>query len=183
MNLDKIDFEIIGILFNDARMPFKEVAQRLGIGTDTVFRRYRKLKEQGIILGSTIVLNSRACGFRGVIGTLLKVNSGTSVLAVRAELDKIRQIYYIGYMWGDYDFYFECYFRDPEEIFDLVRQLRRIKGILAIDPLIYSIEEWPLPGAFPVDFLAQKFGVQWKSGSPWMPTNPEEISPKKADSK
>jgi DNA-binding Lrp family transcriptional regulator len=180
--LDKIDYQIINLLFNDARTPFKTIAKILGIGTDTVIRRYGKLKEKGIILNSTVVLSSQACGFKGVCAFMIKIESGTSISAARAELYKIRQIYYIGHMWGDYDFYLELYFRDSKEIFDLVSELRNVKGVVAIDQLMYVIEEWPLPGAFPPDFLAQKFGVRWKSERVAMPINPNHIDPKEKNS-
>ncbi|PVX23458.1 MAG: transcriptional regulator, partial [Candidatus Bathyarchaeum sp.] len=57
--MDQTDYKIVRILCKDARTPFQRIAKTLGIGTDTVIRRYNKLKEDGVILGSTVVLNSK----------------------------------------------------------------------------------------------------------------------------
>ena len=44
-NIDDIDRAIINKLSLNGRMPFAEIADPLGVSTETIVRRYEKLKE------------------------------------------------------------------------------------------------------------------------------------------
>ena len=143
--MDEIDIEIIKILSKDARTPFKRIAKKLGIGTDTVFRRFKKLQRKGIILGSTVVLSSRACGYAGLCGVFIKLEGGANISSVQSKLAKIPQLGDTVQIWGDYDFYIDVYFRDFEDILTLVSRLMEIKEIVAMDPMIYVLQEWSFP--------------------------------------
>lgn len=146
--MDEIDYEIIKILCKDARTPFKTIGRMLGIGTDTVFRRFKKLKQEGIVQGSTIILSSQACGFQGLCGIYIRLRSGASVSGVKSKLLKIRQVNSIVQIYGEYDFYVEMYFRDFQEILTLISSLRKIKEIVIVDPMIYTSRDWSLPFLF-----------------------------------
>ncbi|PVX25918.1 MAG: hypothetical protein CW691_03140, partial [Candidatus Bathyarchaeum sp.] len=47
--MDKLDLKIIKKLMADSRTPFSKISSELGVSTDTVIRRYNKLKETGTI--------------------------------------------------------------------------------------------------------------------------------------
>jgi len=47
--IDKIDKKILKILQTDARIPIKEIANRVGMVPSAISERLRKLKEKGII--------------------------------------------------------------------------------------------------------------------------------------
>jgi Lrp/AsnC family transcriptional regulator for asnA, asnC and gidA len=135
----------IRILCKDARTPFSKIGRILGVGTDTVFRRFNKLKQEGKVLGSTVILSSKVIGIKGWCGFLIKVKQGASVLIIREELTKQTQIYFLTRIMGDFDFYLEVGFRDFEELGDFVASLRKIKEILVIDPMMHASHAWPLP--------------------------------------
>ena len=143
--MDEIDIEIIKILCKDARTPFKRIGKMLGVGTDTVFRRFKKLQEDGIITGSTVILSSKACGIEGLCGLFIKVKSGSSLTGVRDKIVLASQIIFAHPEWGEYDFYVDVYFRDYSEIVALIENLRKIKEIVAIDPIIYTQQDWSMP--------------------------------------
>jgi DNA-binding Lrp family transcriptional regulator len=63
MKLDEIDLEILEILKKDARTSFREIARRLEVSPDTVSNRYGRLSEQGIIIGSTVVIDPSRIGY------------------------------------------------------------------------------------------------------------------------
>ena len=48
-----LTLEILSILSKDARTPFVKIAKKLGIGEDSVFRRFKKLQDDGVILFTT----------------------------------------------------------------------------------------------------------------------------------
>jgi len=63
MKLDEIDLTILEILKEDARTSFREIARKLGVSPDTISNRYEKLIEQGVIIGSTVVIDPSKIGY------------------------------------------------------------------------------------------------------------------------
>ncbi len=57
--LDSIDVTVIRMLQEDARRPFKEIADACGVSPETIRNHYSSLKERGIIRGSTIIIDHR----------------------------------------------------------------------------------------------------------------------------
>ncbi|MFC4990406.1 AsnC family transcriptional regulator [Saliphagus infecundisoli] len=52
--LDGTDMEILGLLAEDARRPFSEIAERVGLSGPAVSDRVDRLKEAGVINGFTV---------------------------------------------------------------------------------------------------------------------------------
>jgi len=63
MKLDEIDLAILEMLKKDARTSFREIARRLKVSPDTISNRYERLKEQGVIIGSTVIINPSKIGY------------------------------------------------------------------------------------------------------------------------
>ena len=143
--MDEIDREIIRILCKDARTSFRKIGRLLGIGTDTVFRRFKKLEQEGKISGSTVVLSSKKIGIKGWVGFFIKVKRGSSALVVKDRLTILPQVYGLVQLLGIYDFYLEMGFRDFEEVDAFVAGLRKIKEIEAIDLMLHASHDWPIP--------------------------------------
>lgn len=150
--MDEIDYEILKILCKNARVPFKRIAAQIGIATETVLRRFRKLQEDGVVLGSSVVLSSKACGFKELVGFSVKTKSGISITAVKDKLADIPQINAIWQGCGAYDFYAEAFLRDVSEMHEVLDNIRRIEGINAIAIMVYRQRDWPIP--FPISIPA-----------------------------
>lgn len=82
MELDEIDHRILEILTEDARTSFREIARRLKISPDTVSNRYEKLKENGVIITSTVVIDPSKIGYSFIarFGVDVKPAYSTQVL-------------------------------------------------------------------------------------------------------
>ncbi len=145
MKLDNTDVEIIRILCKDARTPFKRIGNMLGIGTETVFRRYRRLQKKGVISGSTVVLSSKAFDIMGLCGFFVKLKTGSSLSVIKDKIDTGDKYIFVMPKWGEYDFYIDFYFKDLKDIFDMFARFRSIKEIVAVDPMIYVLQEWSMP--------------------------------------
>ena len=50
--IDEIDKTILRMLQNDARIQFKEIADKCNVSTDTIKNRFTSLKKKGIIRGT-----------------------------------------------------------------------------------------------------------------------------------
>ncbi|MFN7990667.1 MAG: AsnC family transcriptional regulator [Candidatus Micrarchaeia archaeon] len=62
--MDEIDRKIIEILKEDASTPLSKIADMIGIPRPTVYLRFNKMKEEGIIKGFNIVLGRSSAGAR-----------------------------------------------------------------------------------------------------------------------
>ena len=143
--MDELDVEIVKILCKDARISFRKIGKTLGIATDTVFSRYKKLKQEGKIKGSIVVLSSKAIGIKGWCGFLVRVKEGYSPLIIKDKLKHLPQLYSLAQLSGDHDFYLEIGFREFEEVDIFVTRLTEIEEITTIDPIFYATHDWPLP--------------------------------------
>lgn len=60
--MDEIDRKIISILKEDAATPLSKIADMIGIPKPTVYLRFNKMKDEGIIRGFNIVLGKEFNG-------------------------------------------------------------------------------------------------------------------------
>jgi DNA-binding Lrp family transcriptional regulator len=146
--LDQTDYEIIRILSKNARVPFQKISKILGIGIDTVIRRYKKLEKEGVILGSTIIINSQACGIKGLLGLFLKVKNGVEISTVKEKLIKDFKFDLLNQEFGDYNFYAELYLITIQQTIKILNELREIKEFEKIDLMFYTRKDWPIPYIF-----------------------------------
>jgi Lrp/AsnC family transcriptional regulator for asnA, asnC and gidA len=93
-NLGEIDIKILRTLQKDIRAPFKEIARHCQVSTDTIKNRYSKMLENGVIKGSTIVINPKKLGqgnlviigvkvvqkFSGLVLNMIKKMNGVCVV-------------------------------------------------------------------------------------------------------
>jgi Lrp/AsnC family transcriptional regulator, regulator for asnA, asnC and gidA len=144
--LDKIDMELLKVLIKDARVSLKQASKTLGVSIDTVGRRIKRLEQEGVILGSTVVLNSKACGYQGVCAFYIKIKSGSSILNVAEKLIKIPAAIALFHLIGEYDFGINVYFKDYKDIISVVNQIRKIEETEVFDTVLYMSEDWEIPG-------------------------------------
>ena len=78
MGLDEIDERILKNLLVDARQSARQLALKLGISTETVLSRIKKLEKEKIIKGYTTVIDHEKIGY-----------SLTAIIEIMAKNDKI----------------------------------------------------------------------------------------------
>ena len=152
--MDELDCEIMMLLGDDARTPFKNIANKLGRDVETVRRRFRKLKRKGIILGSTVILSSSALGYSNLVGFYIKTKSGynPSVIANKILENPIFDIVFE--FSGLHNLYAESLVKNLEKIREMIEHLRKIDGIDTVDAIVYEQRDWPLP--YPISFSASR---------------------------
>jgi len=72
--MDEIDLAIIDRLTEDARTSFREIAKELEISPDTVINRYAALQKEGVIRGSTIVINPKKVGYQAMAAFMIDIS-------------------------------------------------------------------------------------------------------------
>jgi len=69
--MDDLDLKIIDQLTVDARMSFRKISRKLGVSADTVMNRYDAMRKNGVIRGSTIVLDPRKIGYHAMVAFMI----------------------------------------------------------------------------------------------------------------
>ena len=85
--MDKLDFEIIRRLIDNSRTPFSKISSELGVSTDTIIRRYNRLKETGAIK-PTINVNIFKIGYDVRVWYLITLMRQTDTSAMVEKITK-----------------------------------------------------------------------------------------------
>jgi Lrp/AsnC family transcriptional regulator for asnA, asnC and gidA len=137
--MDDIDWQIMDMLLRDARQPFSEIGKALGLGKDSIQRRVKKLRENGILGTPIIILDSKKCGFEGIIDFFIKSNSESEdVEECKNQLAKLPYILTIAKTLGDYNFYLSSFFRNLDDIKLIIKSIQKSACISSFDMAIYS---------------------------------------------
>ncbi len=65
---------IVDKLTKDARMSFRRIAESLHVSTDTIISRYTALQKEGVIRGSTIVINPKKIGYQAMAVFMINIS-------------------------------------------------------------------------------------------------------------
>lgn len=135
--MDEIDLSIIRKLTEDARVSYRKIARELGISQDTVINRYRKLLEEGVILGSTVVIDPKRIGYQGMAVFLIDA-SPSHIIATEATVDsslildrliKMRNIIVATKTVGNHDLLAICVIQGFEHLIKLREDIAKIPGV------------------------------------------------------
>ncbi len=143
--MDDLDARIIEELRKDARTPFSKIAKFLEIGTDTVFRRFKKLQAQGIVGNPTIILDSKMCGFEGLIDFLIKTKPGANTTKIQAQIANIENVFCTAKTLGDHDLYCSVFFRNFKNMTNIYEEIMKIDEIVTVETIIYVAQNWTIP--------------------------------------
>jgi Lrp/AsnC family leucine-responsive transcriptional regulator len=64
VDLDELDLRILTLLLRDGRTPASQLAEQIGLSRPAVADRIEKLERQGVIRGTTVVIDHQALGKR-----------------------------------------------------------------------------------------------------------------------
>ena len=126
--IDSLDRQILEIISQNARIPFKDVAAECGVSRAAIHQRVQRLIDLGVIIGT--------CTYVGI-----KLEKGSMYKNVVAELKKIPEIVECHFTTGPYTMLTKLYSRDNEHLMDLLNsKIQEIPGVTATETLI-SLEQ------------------------------------------
>ena len=97
LKLDGIDKKILKMLMENSRRPILEIAKNIGISGAAIHQRLRKLESQNLIIGSSIIVNTKVLGFTTMafIGIFLdKATNNKTVVNQLKEIPEILECHY-----------------------------------------------------------------------------------------
>ena len=135
--IDNLDKQILEIISQNARIPFKDVAAECGVSRAAIHQRVQRLIDLGVIIGSGYHVNPKStCTYVGI-----KLEKGSMYKSVVAELEKIPEIVECHFTTGPYTMLTKLYSTDNEHLMELLNsKIQEIPGVTATETLI-SLEQ------------------------------------------
>jgi len=89
VELDELDLRIVHLLLKDARTPAAQIAEQIGLSRPAVADRLDKLERQGVIRGTTAVIDPTALGRH--ITAFVSARSATMAPAAWKKFQELMQ--------------------------------------------------------------------------------------------
>ncbi len=134
-DLDEIDLRILGILRENARTPYVEIAQRVGLTDVAIIKRIKKLESRGVIKRYTVIVDPSKLGYRAVSITGINVEP-TRLFNVVQELRSKDYVKYLALTSGDHSLIAVIWARNRVELEMIHKDIEGINGVLKIYPAI-----------------------------------------------
>ncbi len=145
VKLDEVDEQILEKLAENGRAPFSKIAEAIGVTTDTVIRRYRKLTENGIIKVS-IQIDPTKLGYSVMMNVLIALTPSANAAATAETISKIPNVTALVKVAGDYDMHVFTLIRDAEQMITILNEIERARGVSRMEPSVELLShKYPAP--------------------------------------
>ena len=141
LKLDGIDKKILKMLMENSRRPILEIAKNIGISGAAIHQRLRKLESQNLIIGSSIIVNTKVLGFTTMAFIGIFLDKATSNKTVVNQLKEIPEILGCHYTTGDWSVLAKLICKDNEDLMEiLTKKIQTIQGVSRTETYI-SLEQ------------------------------------------
>ncbi|MDR0799200.1 MAG: Lrp/AsnC ligand binding domain-containing protein [Dysgonamonadaceae bacterium] len=135
--IDKLDRKILQIISQNARIPFKDVADVCGVSRAAIHQRVQKMIEMKVIVGSGYHMNPKSLDFNTCTYIGVKLERGSMYKDVVPELEKIPEVVECHFTTGPYTMLIKLYARDNEHFMELLNgRIQEIPGVISTETLI-----------------------------------------------
>ncbi len=122
MNLDETDVKVLKTLTEDARLSSRQVAKQCDISIGTVLSRIKRMEEEGIIKGYTVLLDQEKLGYELTVVTEITVSKGR-LLEMENEIARIPNVCCVYDLTGLSDAAIIAKFKSREELSKFTKRL------------------------------------------------------------
>ena len=134
--IDELDRSILRIITQNARIPFKDVADQCNVSRAAVHQRVQKMFDNGVILGSGYQVNPKLLGYNLCVYVGLTLDKGSMYKTVSAELEKIPEVLETHFTLGAYAMIVKLYAKDDKDLLHLLNdRIQEIPGVANTETL------------------------------------------------
>jgi Lrp/AsnC family leucine-responsive transcriptional regulator len=140
--MDAIDRRLIDLLRDNARLPYAELARKVGLSAPAVHERVGKLESSGVIRAyrAEVEPETLGLGLTAVIGIVQDSSGDTdSVLEALRERDEIESCYF---MAGEESFLCKARVKTIGDLERLIVELNRVKGVARTRTTVALSTKW-----------------------------------------
>jgi DNA-binding Lrp family transcriptional regulator len=118
--MDRIDYKIVRLLRNNARLSNRELAEKVGLAPSSCLVRVRQLRQSGVLTGFVAEVNPAALGvgLQALISVKLKRHFKPDVEAFREYALALPEVVRFYHVAGPIDFLLHVWTRDSSHLRD-----------------------------------------------------------------
>ena len=124
--MDELDDKILGILNEDARKSYREIARELNVSLTTVSNRIKKMEDEKIIERFIPLINQEKIGYDLTAVINVKISHG-KLIEVQEKISKDKHVSYVYDITGEWDSLIIAHFKDRRDLNGF------IKGVLSLE--------------------------------------------------
>ncbi|MGC3977265.1 MAG: Lrp/AsnC ligand binding domain-containing protein [Paludibacteraceae bacterium] len=134
--IDKLDRKILQIITQNARKPFKDVAEECNVSRAAIHQRVQRLIDIGVITGSGYNVNPKTLGYQICVYIGITLERASMYKDVVHELEKIPEIVESQYTLGAYTLLIKMYAKNDEHLMSLLNgKIQEIPGVATTETL------------------------------------------------
>ena len=122
MELNDIDLKILKALLEDARFSSRQIAKNVGVSVGTVLSRIKKMEDEGLIKGYSVILDHEKLGYALTVVTEITVAKGR-LLETETEISKIPNVCGVYDVTGLTDAIIIAKFKTREDLGNFTKRL------------------------------------------------------------
>lgn len=138
---DNLDLQILGVLMEDATIPYTEIAKKLIVSGGTIHVRMKKMHDLGVIKGSHLMIDPQKIGYDICAFLGIFLEKGSQYKDAVENLRNIKEIVELHYCTGSYSMFAKIICRDTNHLRHVLNEdIQGVKGIQRTETFI-SLEE------------------------------------------
>ena len=128
--IDELDRRILKIITQNARIPFKDVAEECGVSRAAVHQRVQKMFDSGVITGSSYHVQPKSLGYQLCVYIGITMEKASMYNQVIAELKEIPEVVEAQYTLGAFGILIKVFAHDNEHLLSLLNtKIQAIPGV------------------------------------------------------
>ncbi|MCL2476891.1 Lrp/AsnC family transcriptional regulator [Candidatus Bathycorpusculum sp.] len=128
MELTETDIKILKGLIEDARFSSRQIAKNVGVSVGTVLSRIKKMEDEGLIKGYSVILDHEKLGFQLTVVTEITVSKG-KLVETENEIAKIPNVCGVYDVTGSTDAIIVAKFKNREDLSGFTKKLLTVPYI------------------------------------------------------
>ena len=128
LELDELDRKILALLSEDSRRSYREIAKHLGVSHATVSGRIRRLEEEDVIKGYTVILDPDVMNLYPLY---LRISTGPRAdpSEIGRKIASLEKVHVILRVSGDCELLALTMCEDRQEALNLLSEISGIAGV------------------------------------------------------
>ena len=122
MDLNETDQKILKALLEDARFSSRQIAKNVGVSVGTVLSRIKKMEDEGLIKGYSVLIDHEKLGYQLTVVTEITVSKG-KLVETESEIAKISNVCCVYDVTGLTDAIIVAKFKSREELGHFTKRL------------------------------------------------------------
>ena len=134
--LDDLDYKILNLISNDARISFLEVSRICGVSGAAVHQRVQKMTTNGIITGSEFLLNLNKIGYQTCAFLSLHFAETENLGIILEKIRDIHEVVECHLITGEYDVLVKIYAFNNSHLYEIIQTRIKPLGLIRCETLI-----------------------------------------------